>query len=269
MKKCDLYYNKELADSLISYYLNNKSLSICSEKFKISPSAIYNFLKYSNIYTSKKYQIEESFFNKIDTRSKAYIYGWLLSDGSMNDKSTSKQIRLKITDIDILNKIKSELNYGQNLYETNCKLSKKETKLLVISSSIMFNDLVNHGCTPRKSFTKKFPTSFPDSLIPDFIRGYFEGNGSIYIYKNRSKNISGEIKIVSSAFLCNGMMNYLSTKGIFSYIDKDKRCDDRVSNLRIRRLSDVKLFMELIYNNIEDGLFLKRKHDKFLELINN
>lgn len=46
----------------------------------------------------------------------------------------------------------------------------------------MWKVLNNYGCTPRKSPTLKFPdfSIFKDkTLIKHFIRGYFDGDGSL------------------------------------------------------------------------------------------
>lgn len=46
----------------------------------------------------------------------------------------------------------------------------------------MFDDLTALGCVERKSLTLQFPM-LPSSLNPHFIRGYFDGDGSICIDK--------------------------------------------------------------------------------------
>lgn len=49
----------------------------------------------------------------------------------------------------------------------------------------MFGDLSKHGCVPNKSLILKFPTTLPNELVNDFIRGYFDGDGSVYINNKR------------------------------------------------------------------------------------
>lgn len=46
-------------------------------------------------------------------------------------------------------------------------------------------DLISHGCIPQKSLILKFP-EISKELIPHFIRGYFDGDGSVGIYNNSS-----------------------------------------------------------------------------------
>ena len=50
----------------------------------------------------------------------------------------------------------------------------------------MANDLINLGCIPNKSLIL-LPPKLKDEFISHFIRGYFDGDGSIGKYKNRYK----------------------------------------------------------------------------------
>ena len=43
----------------------------------------------------------------------------------------------------------------------------------------MCNDLFNLGIVSNKSLTLQFPKNIPNSLIKHYLRGYFDGDGSI------------------------------------------------------------------------------------------
>lgn len=59
-----------------------------------------------------------------------------------------------------------------------------------ICSSQLARDLVAHGLTSPKSLTLEFP-SIPREFISDFVLGYFDGDGSIWIEtKTRKVRIS-------------------------------------------------------------------------------
>jgi len=51
--------------------------------------------------------------------------------------------------------------------------------VLVLRSKKLFGDLQNLGGIRRKSLIMKFP-NVPDQYLADFIRGYFDGDGSVY-----------------------------------------------------------------------------------------
>ena len=54
----------------------------------------------------------------------------------------------------------------------------------MLNSPHLVETLISYGCTPRKSLTLKFPDFNifkSQSLINHFIRGYFDGDGSVFI----------------------------------------------------------------------------------------
>ena len=54
----------------------------------------------------------------------------------------------------------------------------------MVNSPHLINTLISYGCTPKKSLTLKFPdiSIFKNmDLIRHFIRGYFDGDGSVFI----------------------------------------------------------------------------------------
>ena len=66
----------------------------------------------------------------------------------------------------------------------------------------MFNDLIKQGCVPNKSLILTFPNKYqvPKNLINHFIRGYFDGDGSIYEY---SKTHAGSISFIGTESVLN------------------------------------------------------------------
>jgi len=118
--------------------------------------------------------INQNYFETIDTQDKAYILGWIASDGSISDKVIRIEIHKK--DYDILNEIKNKISdslkinrvFGRNLIRLN------------ICSTKMVKDVCNHlQILPgKKSNTVCFP-KIDSSLTYHFIRGYFDGDGTI------------------------------------------------------------------------------------------
>lgn len=50
----------------------------------------------------------------------------------------------------------------------------------------MVNDLEKLGCVSNKSLILKFPTKeqVPENLTSHFLRGYFDGDGSVFLSEN-------------------------------------------------------------------------------------
>lgn len=58
----------------------------------------------------------------------------------------------------------------------------------------MCKDLTNLGCFRNKSLTCTFPTFLNASLIRHFIRGYFDGDGCVWIGKRKVMTVKDKTK---------------------------------------------------------------------------
>lgn len=67
-----------------------------------------------------------------------------------------------------------------------------------IRNSIITNDLVNLGIKPRKTLNLK-PIKVPDKYFSDFARGFFDGDGTVYIYK------VNDVPQIKAGFVCSSL----------------------------------------------------------------
>lgn len=122
---------------------------------------------------NRKYNYDESFFKNIDTEFKAWMVGWIASDGCIGNNSIC--ICIHTRDIDVLETIKN--NFCK---EIPIKKNKEMVSYTICSKEIM-NDLLS--ILNLKSFGKKSDkmtsVNIPDHFIFHFIRGYLEGDGHI------------------------------------------------------------------------------------------
>ena len=54
-----------------------------------------------------------------------------------------------------------------------------------INQKEICEQLISHGCLPNKSLILQLPNTVPNNLLRHFIRGYSDGDGTIY--KNKLK----------------------------------------------------------------------------------
>lgn len=158
------------------------------------------------------YEYDDNFFEVIDNEIKAYWLGFIYADGSINENRFSKclEIGLKISDIDHLAKFQKDLGYKEiHIQKRITRLNGKEYPSCRISvpNNKMCNDLIRHGATPRKSLTLTFPTHLRKDLIPHFIRGYFDGDGTISYRKKFDK---WRISLLGTEAFLTGILNYFS-----------------------------------------------------------
>jgi hypothetical protein len=255
-------------------------MSSLHRKFNRSTATIFRVLKDAGINTLKdlkeqgrrrrQYTIIEDYFENIDSADKAYILGMIYADGNLYKSKSTPQVRLKITDIDLLETIKVKMGCNRPLLEDKkIKPHHKERRVLIFTSEKMVGDLVSIGCNFRKTFDLKMP-NLQQVYIPDFIRGYFDGDGCIYVGRQLHRNsLVAEIKIVATVDMCESFKEYLSDFNIMSHYEPDKRHSSSVVQyLRIRDKRSIIEFYKLIYRNIDNCIYLKRKYDKFIYFTN-
>lgn len=217
------------------------------------------------IYNKRKYTINENFFDIIDTEEKAYFLGLLYADGYNCTTRNIVRITLKIEDEDILNKFKKAIDTNKPLYLYN--YSKKHPSwsnqyCLAINSNHMSKQLAKLGCIQAKSLILEFPTEdqVPSHLIRHFIRGYFDGDGCIYIGKN-GKYVVSTIDIISSKNFCIKLKNILENTLSF-HINLNAKENKITHNCRILSKYNSIKFLDWLYNN--SNIFLNRKYEKYI-----
>ncbi len=165
-----------------------------------------------------------NYFDTIDTEEKAYWLGFLFADGNLSIPSyTTKEgkikngrykisLELKAEDIEHLKKFAKAINYEKEIKIAKCSGYNDATKRcrLMFNNKHMWNTLNNLGCTPRKSLTLKFPdiTIFSNYwLIYSFIRGYFDGDGTISYCNNTHNKM--QIKALGTSEFLSEMQKQL------------------------------------------------------------
>jgi dUTP pyrophosphatase len=138
----------------------------CSDAFKER-----NYMGPSN--PNFKYNFNREFFKKIDTEEKAYILGWIASDGHVcSDKFI---ISINKKDREILIKIKNIMKGSSDVKEVKRgKMVKFDCCSKEMSSDICSHLKINPG---KKDRVVGFPDLNSDGLKWAFIRGLFDGDG--------------------------------------------------------------------------------------------
>lgn len=206
-------------------------------------------------------------FESIKNETEAYIMGLIMSDGWI---TSGRQIgiRLSIKDKNVLHKIANYFSEKINLQEED------NFCLFRISSYEAFYNLNKYGITTNKTYDNLYIPEMNEDLIRHFIRGYFDGDGTIYVDRNFLKY---NICSINKKFLIQ-IQDVLSKNGIYSSINKEVRkgkkmfvvdhyCEDckNMYRLFIRRKSELVKFHEFLYN--ESTIFMERKYNKYRDNI--
>jgi hypothetical protein len=216
------------------------------------------------IIPGKKYNFNESFFEKIDTENKAYWLGFLFADGFVRKRGNSFNIELKLAsrDRNHLLKFKEAIESNNKIKDSFIKRTYKSKDVIYYSSGLclsskkMFQDLERHGCVERKSLILEPPKNVSEDLIPHFIRGYFDGDGYISNYILRSKK-EYKIGILGTQCLLEWINKILSQNGLSK---RKINFRNKISIIQYNK-KDKDLFFDYLYKNA--NIFLERKYIKF------
>lgn len=270
LKKYDIQYEKanhkvSLETQLLiveAYKKENSRVPQIAKQFGLSPTTIRTITKkYGaprktwNDYYSESFNVK--YFDILDSHDKAYILGLLYADGYSSIVERSTIISLKESDKYLLDEIAQRLN------------SKLEIKRVENQDGIYYRlaffckrfakVLHKLGCVHKKSLILNFPTEeiVSREYIWSFIRGYFDGDGSVFpINQNNMGKIGVEI-IGSHSFIFT-LKCVLEEYHICSILKKD----GNNSVVRIYRQNEIKKFYQFLYSG-ETDLLLKRKKDRF------
>jgi intein-encoded DNA endonuclease-like protein len=180
----------------------------------------------------------------------AYVLGFLTADGNIHKKKPYITVELKRADEEVLIFILGEINSTGKIhhYEHYDKRSKKtyQSSLISIYSKKVVHDLNMLGVFPNKTGKHRINFDIPKEYRPDYIRGFFDGDGSAYLQNG----------LVYSQFSCQSMEFLID---LHSILEVGKIRDGKPPYLFLCS-SESKHLEELMYNG---NFCLKRKKEVF------
>jgi intein-encoded DNA endonuclease-like protein len=217
---------------------------------------------------SRKYSVNEKYFENIDTQEKAYWLGFLYADGCVlerydnngNRKGAVMELALKKDDEEHLRSFLYDIGANYPIKNKTVLLGNKEFSAVrtSISNTEFCKHLISQGCVPNKTFVLQ-PPNIDDSLVPHFIRGYFDGDGSVS-FNDETK--SRALSILGTPML----LEFIKEKsGISKNIHVHKVKDENVYCISINGKEAMKTFFQFIYK--DKTVFLERKWNKSLALM--
>jgi len=223
----------------------------------------------------RNFELNESFFDDIDSEEKAYTLGLIYSDGCNDNANNRFIISLNEKDreiLEVLNKFffadkpllyrkKYVYKYGEKIITSNPQYK------LQVCSKRMSNRLIELGVMPNKSQLIRFPLWMNTYITRHFIRGYFDGDGCLSCYKNDKKRIINKyrILILSNRIFCEEMALFIEGAIGLNPIVRTRK-DQNISSLEVNGNNNVNKFCDFIYRDA--NIFIRRKHDIYENLKN-
>jgi len=275
------YNKKEKVDFIISEYVSGKPAKIIANKLNISISAIYEILKRNNIQVRsntechRKYKLNKTWFDNIDSEDKAYFLGLMWTDGNVDKRGSNFNLSFKEEDKYILEYFSKIFYFGA----IGCIYTKKRSSparpliknlsqtVLDVNNSEMTQKLIDLGCVPNKTFITRFPQWLDKALYKHFIRGLIDGDGCITICNKKQPLVSftGTLELIQDLLVVfNNELNIkkilvrraigpLSTPNANTYV------------FSMTGFNKIKKFLDWIYQDAT--IYFTRKKDKYITIL--
>jgi hypothetical protein len=234
--------------------------------------------------------INEKFFREWSP-AMAWVLGLLFTDGHI----TKGTVTASSVDLELLTKIKLLLGSTKSIDKRAQSYDKsKFIYCFQFHRQNMREDLHKLGLVSRKSHILKFP-DIPDEYIRHFIRGCWDGDGSIYITGGRleADYVSGSRNFIErlvkelykiGIYRKNLQFRYAYRKS-FKEIQKfknewkklrdiypphkyplaiHKKHNAKAFNIKIRTKEDMNKLFHFLYDGVDGSMYLIRKYKVFL-----
>lgn len=249
--KCRNVYNMEYRQFIKLINNNDGKLPclFCSRTAKFSGR--------SNPNTKYK-SLDDKFFKHIDSKEKAYLLGWIASDGHISKTGFSIGIHQKdIITLNILKQLICKELPTTIIIQHNTTIAKFDIYSKEISQDLCKLLNISAG---KKSHTVNFPILLPE-FNRYFLRGYFEGDGTL--------NSMAKIKI-NKQYKKRPICSITSSSS--KMLEKIQSiCDipcNFYKNQVIWNTRETLLFLDYIYTDLSQ-LYLERKYQLYIEWKNN
>ena len=132
----------------------------------------------------RTYTLNENFFGSWSYEM-AYTFGFLVADGNLFHEGGNAwriSMGLKSLDKHILESINKMMESNRPIYDHFAS----GVSQMRFHSKIMADDLKSLGLTERKSLDMPWLTSVPAEFMAPYVRGFFDGDGSVFLIKHPS-----------------------------------------------------------------------------------
>ena len=258
----------EQKDEIVNKYYDYTAKEL-SQEYNVSESYISQIWMKAGLKgkSNRQYQLNETFFDVIDTDEKAYWAGFIAADGCLYyPKDTRKNIisiGLSIEDKKYLEKFTRSLKTNKPIsLGVHGEHHQYEKASIQISSNKLVKGLEKIGLQARKTHEILWPKIEPN-FLPAYIRGYFDGDGSIS--KHFEKNELHKVNVTIAGYKDNlqCFQKFFIEQGIDCTFTEDKRKNKNKKQqpfgfLNFPSKKDKFLFLHLIYDNAD--IYLTRKY---------
>ena len=208
----------------------------------------------------------ESYFDHIDTPSKAYWLGFLYADAYNHGGTNTVSLSLQTQDKRHLHKLSLALELPTNKIIYTKTKEGYEYNTLKMYSKHLCETLSKNGCPQAKSFILKYPEWLASELNNHFIRGLFDGGGCLTF---RKKQKEWKWSLASTKEMCDYINSLISENlGIHTTISYISKTNNNTYEMQTGGNEKIHKLMKWIYEDSISNIRLDRKFLKYEELVN-
>lgn len=263
-------YTKDIKYILEDY--KNRAVGIRSlsrkygySQYTIKKILVNNKVNIKSIKTvnSKNVPINQNIFDKIDDELSAYTLGLMWADGYNNKERSNVCISLVRSDSDILKKLSENILGFDNVKFVKKKGNREDSARLNLYGEKITKLLDEYGMNKFRNVGGGIPNvNIPRKVFHHFLRGLWDGDGSIY-YIKYSKDYAAQF--IGSPLLCEYLKNKLKEYYNFEInIVDDLNYSFPMKRLNIHGNRKLENFLDILYK--DSNLYMTRKKEKYVEL---
>ena len=256
-----------------NYTVLGQGASSAGKKWKISQDKVEKILKEQGVklrtYAESKqiqriYNIDDNFF-KNQNEDMAYILGFIAADGNVAKKENCISIEVHEKDKDLLELVRERTKNTRPLkFYIHIHKDCEDTPVVKFQtwSSEWKKDLAIYNIVPNKTFILKPPTFLNKQYYGAFIKGYFDGDGSVY---EKTNGIEVSIGGASKEMILWIREVLVTQYGIIGSYDTYSTPNKQHLMYRIKYHSNysLSLLYKIWYEDNPSNLYLPRKKEIF------
>lgn len=251
---------EEDAERILRSYIEGYSLRAIGREIGKSHVYVWEMIKKVNPSIMRpplwhKFRFNHEYFRDY-TPENSYWMGFIDADGHVNTKRGRLELKIHCRDVDRLNAFRKSVSRNFPIYHFR---TRPQVGIQMISREIV-NDLVQKNIGV-KSPNLEPPIGIAEDCVRHFLRGYFEGDGSVSLAIRPNGGLNPIFEIIGSRYLLEWMKAKLIQQANLQ--SRMSICGrEGCYVFKIGSFSSIAKIAHYFYDNVDENLFMARKKAK-------
>lgn len=257
-------------DEIVQMFSDKIGIRQIAKIFPCTVRAVPLVLKERGIIAKRKnrYALNEHYFDNINTEQQAYWLGFIMADGCITT-SNYFAFTLAEKDKDMVYQLAKDLQYTGSVYTPDISSSnfhRTNSYRINFSSKLLCDALRKLNITEHKALREDVPM-LSENLMRHFIRGMFDGDGSVYtsistVCHNGKRYEYYSVGVnIACSYTIGLRLQSIIEQGIAYTPKLHKHNSKNCWYINILNKKSIKDFYHFMYSN--SSIFILRKRNKY------